>query len=195
MCHKMHIWVVSSSVVIFLNIECALIAWQLIANGSSHRIQSERGPHCSVLHAVEGFALVLLCSFQVATRKLSVLILKEIRALFVALGQPEVCILLLNFLIHFFLLKFRLKPGNNALLFYGPPCQTWCQKIIFDWPWVFDYERVLLSSKRYAVYSESNRKDHFWFSKRWFLVKQWRILSCRSFFFIMFSMHQIKKTL
>uniref|UniRef100_A0A8I3P9I1 FRY microtubule binding protein n=1 Tax=Canis lupus familiaris TaxID=9615 RepID=A0A8I3P9I1_CANLF len=62
---------------------------ELIANGSSHRIQSERGPHCSVLHAVEGFALVLLCSFQVATRKLSVLILKEIRALFVALGQPE----------------------------------------------------------------------------------------------------------
>uniref|UniRef100_A0A8C4MXS3 FRY microtubule binding protein n=1 Tax=Equus asinus asinus TaxID=83772 RepID=A0A8C4MXS3_EQUAS len=62
---------------------------KLIANGSSHRTQSERGPHCSVLHAVEGFALVLLCSFQVATRKLSVLILKEIRALFVALGQPE----------------------------------------------------------------------------------------------------------
>ncbi|PNI60440.1 FRY isoform 6 [Pan troglodytes] len=62
---------------------------ELIANGSSHRIQSERGPHCSVLHAVEGFALVLLCSFQVATRKLSVLILKEIRALFIALGQPE----------------------------------------------------------------------------------------------------------
>lgn len=62
---------------------------ELIPNGSSHRIQSERGPHCSVLHAVEGFALVLLCSFQVATRKLSVLILKEIRALFVALGQPE----------------------------------------------------------------------------------------------------------
>ncbi|KAB1267757.1 Protein furry-like protein [Camelus dromedarius] len=62
---------------------------ELITNGSGHRIQSERGPHCSVLHAVEGFALVLLCSFQVATRKLSVLILKEIRALFVALGQPE----------------------------------------------------------------------------------------------------------
>ncbi|XP_028635587.1 protein furry homolog [Grammomys surdaster] len=62
---------------------------ELIPNGSSHRMQSERGPHCSVLHAVEGFALVLLCSFQVATRKLSVLILKEIRALFLALGQPE----------------------------------------------------------------------------------------------------------
>lgn len=39
---------------------------------------------------MEGFALVLLCSFQMATRKLSVLILKEIRALFLALGQPEV---------------------------------------------------------------------------------------------------------
>ncbi|EPQ14590.1 Protein furry like protein [Myotis brandtii] len=62
---------------------------EFIANGSSHRMQSERSPHCSVLHAVEGFALVLLCSFQVATRKLSVLILKEIRALFLVLGQPE----------------------------------------------------------------------------------------------------------
>ena len=51
---------------------------------------------------MEGFALVLLCSFQVATRKLSVLILKEIRALFVALGQPEVWIVFLNFPIHIF---------------------------------------------------------------------------------------------
>ncbi|XP_075418885.1 protein furry homolog isoform X3 [Tenrec ecaudatus] len=60
-----------------------------MANGCSQRPQTERGPHCSVLHAVEGFALVLLCSFQVATRKLSVLILKEVRALFLVLGQPE----------------------------------------------------------------------------------------------------------
>uniref|UniRef100_A0A8B9Q258 Cell morphogenesis protein N-terminal domain-containing protein n=1 Tax=Apteryx owenii TaxID=8824 RepID=A0A8B9Q258_APTOW len=58
---------------------------KLIPNGSSHRIQSERSPYCNVLHAVEGFALVLLCSFQVATRKLAVLILREIRALFLAL--------------------------------------------------------------------------------------------------------------
>uniref|UniRef100_A0A8C6JLI7 Uncharacterized protein n=1 Tax=Melopsittacus undulatus TaxID=13146 RepID=A0A8C6JLI7_MELUD len=62
---------------------------QLIPNGSSHRIQSERSPYSNVLHAVEGFALVLLCSFQVATRKLAVLILREIRALFLALGQAE----------------------------------------------------------------------------------------------------------
>nr|XP_008165835.1 protein furry homolog isoform X7 [Chrysemys picta bellii] len=62
---------------------------ELIPNGSSHRIQSERSPYSNVLHAVEGFALVLLCSFQVATRKLAVLILREIRALFLALGQAE----------------------------------------------------------------------------------------------------------
>uniref|UniRef100_A0A669QZE1 FRY microtubule binding protein n=1 Tax=Phasianus colchicus TaxID=9054 RepID=A0A669QZE1_PHACC len=61
----------------------------LIPNGSSHRIQTERSPYSNVLHAVEGFALVLLCSFQVATRKLAVLILREIRALFLALGQAE----------------------------------------------------------------------------------------------------------
>uniref|UniRef100_A0A672UPQ2 FRY microtubule binding protein n=1 Tax=Strigops habroptila TaxID=2489341 RepID=A0A672UPQ2_STRHB len=61
----------------------------LIQNGSSHRIQSERSPYSNVLHAVEGFALVLLCSFQIATRKLAVLILREIRALFLALGQAE----------------------------------------------------------------------------------------------------------
>uniref|UniRef100_G1NQB3 FRY microtubule binding protein n=1 Tax=Meleagris gallopavo TaxID=9103 RepID=G1NQB3_MELGA len=62
---------------------------KLIPNGSSHRIQTERSPYSNVLHAVEGFALVLLCSFQVATRKLAVLILREIRALFLALGQAE----------------------------------------------------------------------------------------------------------
>ncbi|KAI1241934.1 hypothetical protein IHE44_0005442 [Lamprotornis superbus] len=62
---------------------------ELIPNGSSHRIQSERSPYSNVLHAVEGFALVLLCSFQVATRKLAVLILREIRSLFLALGQAE----------------------------------------------------------------------------------------------------------
>uniref|UniRef100_A0A803YPW9 FRY microtubule binding protein n=1 Tax=Meleagris gallopavo TaxID=9103 RepID=A0A803YPW9_MELGA len=63
---------------------------KLIPNGSSHRIQTERSPYSNVLHAVEGFALVLLCSFQVATRKLAVLILREIRALFLALGQTTI---------------------------------------------------------------------------------------------------------
>ncbi|KAJ6662355.1 hypothetical protein lerEdw1_012519 [Lerista edwardsae] len=62
---------------------------ELLPNGSSHRTQTERSSYSNVLHAVEGFALVLLCSFQVATRKLAVLILREIRALFHALGQAE----------------------------------------------------------------------------------------------------------
>uniref|UniRef100_A0A670YF33 FRY microtubule binding protein n=1 Tax=Pseudonaja textilis TaxID=8673 RepID=A0A670YF33_PSETE len=62
---------------------------KLIANGSSQRTQTERSSYSNVLHAVEGFALVLLCSFQVATRKLAVLILREVRALFHALGQDE----------------------------------------------------------------------------------------------------------
>ncbi|XP_053564441.1 protein furry homolog isoform X4 [Bombina bombina] len=62
---------------------------ELIPNGSSHRMHSDRGPYSNVLHAVEGFALLLLCSFQVATRKVAVLILKEVRALYIALGQAE----------------------------------------------------------------------------------------------------------
>ncbi|XP_048454072.1 protein furry homolog [Rhincodon typus] len=53
------------------------------------RTSEERSPHSNVLHAVEGFALVLLCSCQIATRKLAVSILKEVRALFSALGQSE----------------------------------------------------------------------------------------------------------
>uniref|UniRef100_A0A8C7YDV8 Furry homolog a (Drosophila) n=1 Tax=Oryzias sinensis TaxID=183150 RepID=A0A8C7YDV8_9TELE len=40
-----------------------------------------RSPHSTVLHAVEGLALVLLCSCQVSTRRLSIAILKEIRSL------------------------------------------------------------------------------------------------------------------
>ncbi|XP_066555827.1 protein furry homolog isoform X7 [Amia ocellicauda] len=62
---------------------------ELIQNGSSHRLQPERSPHCNVLHAVEGFALVLLCSCQIGTRKLAVSILKEIRYLFMSIGQTE----------------------------------------------------------------------------------------------------------
>ncbi|XP_036392594.1 protein furry homolog isoform X2 [Megalops cyprinoides] len=57
--------------------------------GPGHRTPSERSPHCTVLHAVEGLALVLLCSGNAATRKLAVAILKEIRCLFAAIGQAE----------------------------------------------------------------------------------------------------------
>ncbi|XP_057676660.1 protein furry homolog isoform X3 [Corythoichthys intestinalis] len=50
---------------------------------------TERSPHCSVLHAVEGLALLLLCSCQISTRKLAVGVLREIRCLFTALGHAE----------------------------------------------------------------------------------------------------------
>ncbi|KAL0994847.1 hypothetical protein UPYG_G00128010 [Umbra pygmaea] len=50
---------------------------------------SDRSPHCSVLHAVEGLALLLLCSCQVSTRKLAVSVLREIRMLFNTIGHPE----------------------------------------------------------------------------------------------------------
>lgn len=59
------------------------------AHQSSPRLP-ERSPHCSVLHAVEGLALLLLCSCQTSTRKLAVGVLREIRCLFTALGHAEV---------------------------------------------------------------------------------------------------------
>uniref|UniRef100_A0A8C5DYV2 Protein furry homolog n=1 Tax=Gouania willdenowi TaxID=441366 RepID=A0A8C5DYV2_GOUWI len=57
--------------------------------GASPRLP-ERSPHCSVLHAVEGLALLLLCSCQISTRKLAVGVLREIRCLFTALGHAEI---------------------------------------------------------------------------------------------------------
>uniref|UniRef100_A0AAX7SII5 Furry homolog a (Drosophila) n=1 Tax=Astatotilapia calliptera TaxID=8154 RepID=A0AAX7SII5_ASTCA len=48
---------------------------------SSLKTPSERGPHSTVLHAVEGLAVVLLCSCQLSTRRLAIAILKEIRSL------------------------------------------------------------------------------------------------------------------
>lgn len=61
----------------------------LSVHQSSPRLP-ERSPHCSVLHAVEGLALLLLCSCQMSTRKLAVGVLREIRCLFTALGHAEV---------------------------------------------------------------------------------------------------------
>ncbi|XP_026797421.1 protein furry homolog isoform X6 [Pangasianodon hypophthalmus] len=57
--------------------------------GGSSRLPLERSPHSTVLHAVEGLALLLLCSCQTSTRKLAVTVLREIRLLFTAIGQAE----------------------------------------------------------------------------------------------------------
>uniref|UniRef100_A0A8C7D7P1 FRY microtubule binding protein n=1 Tax=Oncorhynchus kisutch TaxID=8019 RepID=A0A8C7D7P1_ONCKI len=57
--------------------------------GSSQRVSVEHGLHSTVLHAMEGLALLLLCSCQLTTRKLAMAILREIRCLFLAIGQTE----------------------------------------------------------------------------------------------------------
>ncbi|XP_078684764.1 protein furry homolog-like isoform X1 [Branchiostoma floridae x Branchiostoma belcheri] len=53
-------------------------------------------PHARVLHRVEGFALVILCSCRPVTRKLGVIILKEVRTLLGTTGrsstEDETCI-------------------------------------------------------------------------------------------------------
>uniref|UniRef100_A0AAZ3RZC8 Furry homolog a (Drosophila) n=1 Tax=Oncorhynchus tshawytscha TaxID=74940 RepID=A0AAZ3RZC8_ONCTS len=53
------------------------------------RASVEHGPHSTVLHAMEGLALLLLCSCQLTTRKLAMAILREIRCLFLAIGQDD----------------------------------------------------------------------------------------------------------
>uniref|UniRef100_A0A8C6KQI2 FRY microtubule binding protein n=1 Tax=Nothobranchius furzeri TaxID=105023 RepID=A0A8C6KQI2_NOTFU len=58
-------------------------------SGASLKVPTERGPHSTVLHAVEGLALVLLCSCQLSTRRLAVAILKEIRSLYMTIEQSE----------------------------------------------------------------------------------------------------------
>lgn len=63
---------------------------QLLQTSASHRVPAERSPHSTVLHAVEGLALVLLCSCQLSTRRLAIAIMKEIRSLFMTIGQSEV---------------------------------------------------------------------------------------------------------
>ena len=45
----------------------------------------QRGDHSDVLHLIEGLALVMLCSCRQAPRRLSVLLLKEVKLLAVAL--------------------------------------------------------------------------------------------------------------
>ncbi|XP_040902564.1 protein furry homolog isoform X3 [Toxotes jaculatrix] len=62
---------------------------ELLQTSSSLKIPPERSPHSTVLHAVEGLALVLLCSCQLSTRRLAISILKEIRSLFMTIGQTE----------------------------------------------------------------------------------------------------------
>nr|XP_025743574.1 protein furry homolog-like isoform X2 [Callorhinus ursinus] len=60
-----------------------------VADGASHPPALERSPYSNVVHVVEGFALVILCSSRPATRRLAVSVLREIRALFALLEIPK----------------------------------------------------------------------------------------------------------
>ncbi|KAJ8280141.1 hypothetical protein GJAV_G00050990 [Gymnothorax javanicus] len=62
---------------------------KLLQTSPGQRPPGERSPHCGVLHAAEGLALVLLCSCQASTRRLAVAILREIRCLFFSIGLGE----------------------------------------------------------------------------------------------------------
>lgn len=79
--------------------QCALCSWLMIlisfkqASSSGRSLSLERTPALSVLHVVEGLALVVLCSCRPATRRLAVNVLKEVRALHTALGIGKVIIL------------------------------------------------------------------------------------------------------
>ncbi|XP_051581277.1 protein furry homolog-like isoform X2 [Myxocyprinus asiaticus] len=70
-----------------------IIQWRqaVQSNNRSHDSQGpslplERSPLWTVLHVVEGLALVVLCSCRPATRRLAVNVLKEVRSLHMALG-------------------------------------------------------------------------------------------------------------
>ncbi|XP_077984034.1 protein furry homolog-like [Glandiceps talaboti] len=71
-----------------------LTQWRSAVQGKDEkerfRMNYERSPHSNIINYVEGFALVILCSCRPVTRKLSVLILKECRALYAALGYSKV---------------------------------------------------------------------------------------------------------
>lgn len=56
------------------------------SSGNRRSLSLDRTNPLSVLHVVEGLALVVLCSCRPATRKLAVNVLKEVRALHTALG-------------------------------------------------------------------------------------------------------------
>ncbi|XP_032401098.1 protein furry homolog isoform X4 [Xiphophorus hellerii] len=66
-----------------------LHALELLNSCSGHKMPADRAPHSTVLHAVEGLALVLLCSCQLSTRRLAIAVLKEIRSLYLTIGQTE----------------------------------------------------------------------------------------------------------
>jgi len=64
------------------------------------QVTSESERNRATLHAVEGLALVMLCSSKPIIRKQAVIVLKESRNLFTVLDVPKVRLILAFFLLH-----------------------------------------------------------------------------------------------
>uniref|UniRef100_A0A3Q3KBQ7 Furry homolog a (Drosophila) n=1 Tax=Monopterus albus TaxID=43700 RepID=A0A3Q3KBQ7_MONAL len=62
---------------------------ELLQTSSSLNTSAERSLYSIALHAVEGLALVVLCSCQLSTRRVAISILREIRSIFITTGQSE----------------------------------------------------------------------------------------------------------
>ncbi|XP_077578955.1 protein furry homolog [Stigmatopora nigra] len=90
--HDAHQGVLEDSLKLLLQL---LNQWKLTetttaaAAGRSSRGAEVHGPHAATLHAVEGLALVLLCSCDLNIRRLAVDILKEVAGLFAVVGQSQ----------------------------------------------------------------------------------------------------------
>ncbi|XP_053543375.1 protein furry homolog isoform X2 [Ictalurus punctatus] len=62
---------------------------ELLQGASGSRLRAEAAPFSAVLRALEGLALVLLCSCHTATRKLAVSVLRELRLLLLTVSHTE----------------------------------------------------------------------------------------------------------
>ncbi|KAK3531900.1 hypothetical protein QTP70_034408 [Hemibagrus guttatus] len=62
---------------------------ELLQGVSGSRLRADTAPFSTVLRALEGLALVLLCSCHTATRKLAVSVLRELRLLLLTVSHSE----------------------------------------------------------------------------------------------------------
>ncbi|XP_053095517.1 protein furry homolog isoform X2 [Pangasianodon hypophthalmus] len=62
---------------------------ELLQGVSGSRLRADTAPFSTVLRALEGLALVLLCSCHTATRKLAVSVLRELRLLLLTVSHTE----------------------------------------------------------------------------------------------------------
>ncbi|KAI1888720.1 hypothetical protein AGOR_G00171640 [Albula goreensis] len=170
--------------------------------GGAPSLPLERSPLGGVLHVVEGLALVVLCSCRPATRRLAVNVLKEVRALYTALGitkgEEELAIDVMDRLSASVLESFiHLTGADQTSLLYCPSgpgpwvislssylrqeslprhCPT-----ALSYAWMFAYTRLQLLSPQVDINSPINAKKMNSMSSSDSYVGLWRnylILCC-----------------